>query len=52
MDNDKLMEVNPYFEKVARERGFYSQELMDTIASKGSIQDISRKSPKTSAGSS
>ena len=40
MDNDKLMEVNPYFEKVARERGFYSKELMDTIARKGSIQDL------------
>ena len=40
MDNDKLMEVNPYFEKVAHERGFYSKELMDTIARKGSIQDL------------
>ena len=40
MDNDKLMEVNPYFESVARERGFYSTELMDAIAQKGSIQDF------------
>ena len=40
MDNDKLMEVNPYFEKVARDRGFYSDDLMDTIAKKGSISDI------------
>ncbi|MGD8522641.1 MAG: vitamin B12-dependent ribonucleotide reductase [Desulfobacterales bacterium] len=40
MDNDKLLEVNPYFEKVARDRGFYSRELMDTIARKGSIKDI------------
>ncbi len=40
MDNDKLLEVNPYFEKVARERGFYSPELMDTIAQKGSVKDI------------
>ncbi|MBW2095435.1 MAG: vitamin B12-dependent ribonucleotide reductase [Deltaproteobacteria bacterium] len=40
MDNDKLMEVNPYFEAVARERGFYSPELMDTIAQKGSIHDL------------
>jgi ribonucleoside-diphosphate reductase alpha chain len=37
MDNDKLMEVNPVFEKVARDRGFYSSELMDRIAQKGSI---------------
>ncbi|MFH1489096.1 MAG: vitamin B12-dependent ribonucleotide reductase [Pseudomonadota bacterium] len=40
MDNDELLEVNPYFEKIAKERGFYSPELMDTIAQKGSIQNI------------
>ena len=40
MDNDKLVEVNPYFEQTARSRGFYSQELMDIIAQKGSIHDI------------
>ncbi len=40
MDNDKLLEVNPHFEKIARERGFYSPELMDEISKKGSIQDL------------
>ena len=40
MDNDELLETNPYFETVARERGFYSRELMDTIAQKGSIRDL------------
>ncbi|UCD33885.1 MAG: adenosylcobalamin-dependent ribonucleoside-diphosphate reductase, partial [Desulfobacterales bacterium] len=40
MDNDKLLEVNPHFEKIARERGFYQTDLMDTIALKGSIQQI------------
>lgn len=40
MDNDQLLEVNPYFKKVAKERGFYSPELMDTVARKGSIKDI------------
>lgn len=40
MDNDDLLEVNACFEKVARQRGFYSQELMDTVAQKGSIRDI------------
>jgi len=40
MDNDKLLEVNPYFESVARKRGFYSKELMDMIAQKGSIKEI------------
>ena len=40
MDNDKLLEVNPYFEKVAVERDFYSRELMDMIAKTGSIREI------------
>jgi ribonucleoside-diphosphate reductase alpha chain len=42
MDNDKLLEVNPYFEMAAREGGFYSQELMDKIAKKGSIRDMTQ----------
>jgi ribonucleoside-diphosphate reductase alpha chain len=37
MDNDELLEVNPYFEEVAKARGFYSRELMDEIACHGSI---------------
>ena len=40
MDNDELLEVNPYFEQIARERDFYSHELMNLIAKKGSIQGI------------
>ena len=40
MDNDKLLEVNPIFEKRAREIGFYSRDLMDTIAKQGSIKDL------------
>ena len=40
MDNDQLMEVNPFFQKVAEERDFYSRELMDTIAKTGSIRKI------------
>ncbi|MFP3911047.1 MAG: vitamin B12-dependent ribonucleotide reductase [Desulfobacteraceae bacterium] len=40
MDNDRLLAVNPYFKQVAQERGFYSPELMETIARKGSIRDI------------
>jgi ribonucleoside-diphosphate reductase alpha chain len=40
MDNDQLLEVNPYFERVAEERDFYSRELMDTIAKTGSIRKI------------
>lgn len=40
LDNDRLLEVNPYFEKIAKERGFYSQELMEKIAEKGSCQEF------------
>ncbi len=40
MDNDRLTEVNPHFEAVAKKYGFYSDELMETIARKGSISDI------------
>jgi ribonucleoside-diphosphate reductase alpha chain len=38
---DELVEVNPAFERVARERGFYSDDLMRRIAETGSVQDIS-----------
>ncbi len=37
MDNDKLIEINPHFKKTARQRGFYSQELMDAVAQAGSL---------------
>ncbi|MFA9498551.1 MAG: vitamin B12-dependent ribonucleotide reductase [Deltaproteobacteria bacterium] len=40
MDNDKLIEVNPYFENEARKKGFYSSELMDAIAMDGGIQHL------------
>ncbi len=40
MDNDKLIEVNPIFEQMIRERGRYSKELMEQVANNGSIKDI------------
>ncbi|MCD4689007.1 MAG: vitamin B12-dependent ribonucleotide reductase [Desulfuromonadaceae bacterium] len=40
LDNDVLVEVHPLFEKIARERGFYSAELMKDIAEHGTIQDF------------
>jgi len=40
MDNTELVEVNPLFEKIAYERGFYSEELMRAIGEVGSIQDF------------
>ncbi|MFH0861167.1 MAG: vitamin B12-dependent ribonucleotide reductase [Candidatus Altiarchaeota archaeon] len=36
----EFVEVNPVFEEIARQRGFYSEELMRRIAGRGSIQDI------------
>ncbi len=39
-DNKPMIEVNPIFLKIAKERGFYSSELMEKIAEKGSIQHI------------
>lgn len=40
MDGTKLVEVNPIFEKIAKKRGFYSQEVMEQIAEHGSVHDI------------
>ncbi|MBN1298327.1 MAG: TSCPD domain-containing protein, partial [Actinobacteria bacterium] len=45
MDNDKLIEVNPYFEKAAKEGGFYSRELMEKIAAKGTLEDFDQIPP-------
>jgi ribonucleoside-diphosphate reductase alpha chain len=36
----ELIELNPSFEKIARERGFYSESLMRKIASGNSIHAI------------
>jgi ribonucleoside-diphosphate reductase alpha chain len=40
LDNDILLEVHPLFEKIAKERGFYSPELMKLIAEHGTVQGI------------
>jgi ribonucleoside-diphosphate reductase alpha chain len=40
MDKDILPEVNPIFAEVARERGFYTDDLMKEIALKGSLNDV------------
>lgn len=40
MDSTHLVEVNPVFENLAKERGFYSQLLMGRIARFGSIQEM------------
>ncbi len=40
MEGTRLLEVNPHFEKVAKERGFYSTDLMVEISKRGSIREI------------
>lgn len=40
LEGTKLLEINPHFEKVAKERGFWNRELMEKIADKGSIKDF------------
>ncbi|HDO36583.1 MAG TPA: vitamin B12-dependent ribonucleotide reductase, partial [Nitrospirae bacterium] len=40
LEGTKLLEVNPYFESVAREHGFFTRELMERISEAGSILDI------------
>jgi ribonucleoside-diphosphate reductase alpha chain len=40
MDKNVLIEVNPTFEKIAKERGFYSEDLMKKIAEHGTVHDI------------
>ena len=38
LDDDRMVEGHPYFEQVAQDRGFYSEELMKKIAEVGSAR--------------
>ena len=40
LDGDEFIEVNPYFEEVAKKEGFYSEELMRKLADGVSLQEI------------
>lgn len=40
LDNERLLEVNPVFERAARDNNFYSQELMERISKEGSLKDF------------
>ena len=40
MDDQTMVEVNPFFESMAKARGFYSEALMEKIAERNSIQGI------------
>jgi len=38
LDNKKLLQVHPIFERMAKDEGFYSEELMKKLAKTGTIQ--------------
>jgi ribonucleoside-diphosphate reductase alpha chain len=40
LEGTKLLEINPYFEKIAIEKGFYSRQLMEAVSETGSISQI------------
>lgn len=40
MEGTRLLEVNPIFEQTARDRGFFSQELMEEVARRGTLRGI------------
>ena len=40
LDDQKLVEVNPYFEETARNEGFYSTELMQQLAEGKRLKDV------------
>ncbi len=40
MEGTKLIEVNPFFEKEAKEKGLWSRELIEKIAATGSIANF------------
>lgn len=46
LDGDRLLEVNPVFEEVARSEGFYSHELMNKVAESGTIQEFNEVPPE------
>ncbi len=40
MDKDELLEVNPVFSEISKDRGIYSQELMKKIAKEGTLKNL------------
>ncbi len=45
MDNTRMIEINPFFEKEAKEKGFYSELLMEKTAEIGSVQEFDEIPP-------
>jgi ribonucleoside-diphosphate reductase alpha chain len=42
LDGERLLDHNPHFERLARQRGFYSGELMQQVALQGGVQGLAR----------
>ena len=42
MDGEKLVYVNKYFEKIAKDQNFYSKRLMEKISEKGALKNIKK----------
>jgi len=40
LEGKELLEINPYFEALSKQEGFYSEELMRKIAHSGNIQNL------------
>ena len=40
LDDDEMLEVDPYFEEVARREGFFSDDLLRRVADEGSVRHI------------
>jgi len=40
LDGQRLVEINPVFEEIAKDNGFYSQELLEKIAEEGTLAKI------------
>ena len=45
MEGTRLVEVSPHFERAARDRGFYSRQLMLDVAKRGSVQLLEQVPP-------
>ncbi len=39
LDGENLLEVNPYFEEIARERGFFTQSLVEQLVTSNHLHD-------------
>ncbi len=40
LEGEQLVEINPLFEEVAKREGFYSEELMKTLAQRGRVRGM------------